>query len=57
MRLPELECWSIPPLDNPTRELGEKRKKENGTKKMLRKKICLVGVKVQEEKRCLTLKQ
>lgn len=23
MRLPELLCWSIPPLDNPTRELEE----------------------------------
>lgn len=21
MRLPELACWSMPPLDNPTREL------------------------------------
>lgn len=29
MRLLELVCWSIPPVDNPTRELKSGRQNEN----------------------------
>lgn len=38
MRLPELLCWSIPPLDNPTRELQET---ERGWEKILKKEKML----------------